>query len=94
MLVRILFATRGIPRFISRLILKVLIRNQNNSFISKKDIGVVYQTMCLRDHLGNFDPFAANLKTVEGKYLAYIDSLKKKPKKTAAKPGTREGKSS
>jgi hypothetical protein len=94
MLVRILFATRGIPRFISRLILKVLIRNQNSTFISKKDIGIVYQTMCIRDHLGKFDPFEAKLGIVEEKYLAYIKSLNKKPKKPAAKPGTREGESS
>lgn len=94
MLIRLLLATRGIPRFISRLLLKTLIRNQNKLVISKKDIGSVYQTMCINEHLGKFDPFEAKLSVVESKYLAYIKSLQKKPKKPAAKPGTREGESS
>jgi len=91
MLIRLLLATRGIPRFISRLLLKTLIRNQNKAIISKEDIGSVYQTMCINEHLGKFDPFKAKLTNVEAKYYAYIDSLKEKPKKSSAKPGTREG---
>tara|TARA_R110000772_G_scaffold91896_1_gene188430 strand:- start:101 stop:847 length:747 start_codon:yes stop_codon:yes gene_type:complete len=94
MLIRLLLATRGIPRFISRLLLKTLIRNQNKPFISKEDIGSVYQTMCINEHLGKFDPFKAELNIVETKYLSYLKSLQKDPKKPAAKPGTREGESS
>lgn len=92
MMQRMILATQGIPRFIDRLLLKTLVRCQNQSSIDVSDIGAAFQTMGLSDHLGQFDPFEGVIDAVIEKYINLTnppeDSSSSK-RKNSPKVGTR-----
>jgi hypothetical protein len=68
MLLRILVATEGIPRFIYRLFMRIFLKIQHQKAITIEHFKAAQQSFPESVLLGLFDPFSAPIASVEDKY--------------------------
>jgi len=64
MLPRLLLATQGKPRFINRLLMRLLIQHKECKSIKATDFARVFSNVPFNSHLGKFNPFSAKMDKV------------------------------
>ncbi|WP_341939649.1 TniB family NTP-binding protein [Marinimicrobium sp. C2-29] len=85
MLLRILLATQGKPRFINKLFMRLILRLKDGRPITRTFMEQMYPDVPFNAHLGNFNPFSASYDKVEARYEDYLKSLEDEAKRLKGK---------